>query len=209
MVSVILPPNAPLVGANGLVDPTWYRYFVNIQKRIEAEEANIDADQILSGGSFAGAYDDLSGAVQEALLGAGSGSSVDLAALAQEALLGFAPVAFSNEQDILIPPFQESDPFDVTTTYRAAPVTVATDAAFNITPSVTGVTVRHTGTLTADRLATLVTTGARAGSQTQVVRTGAGAFNLSVGGLKNLATNTWALVEYSGSAWFLAGYGAL
>ena len=43
----------------------------------------------------------------------------------------------------------------------------------------------------------------------RVTRTGSGAFNLSVGGLKNLATNSWAEVVYDGSAWYLAAYGTL
>ncbi len=72
-----------------------------------------------------------------------------------------------------------------------------------------GKTVRHTGTLTADRAITLATAGAQAGTQTTLVRTGGGAFNLSLGGLKNLATNTWAVAEYDGAAWFLVSYGAL
>jgi hypothetical protein len=43
------------------------------------------------------------------------------------------------------------------------------------------------------------------------VRTAAstGAFNLDVGGLKNLAVGQWADVEYDGAAWFLSRFGAL
>lgn len=190
MSSVILPPNTPLTDGRQLVRPEWYRYFVNIQKRIDNTDDATDNDQIIAGTPSSGAIE-------------------DLAAAMQDALLGVAQVIIEPEQDILVPPYQEPDAFDATATYRAATQTVATDANFAITPSVTGLTVRHTGTLTADRTITLNTTGARAGTQTQVTRSGAGAFNLSVGGLKNLATNTWALVEYNGSAWFLAAYGAL
>jgi len=67
----------------------------------------------------------------------------------------------------------------------------------------------HTGTLTADRAVTLSTTNAINGSFFIFARTGAGAFNLSIGGLKNLATNTWCMVMYNGSAWVLIMYGAL
>ncbi len=38
---------------------------------------------------------------------------------------------------------------------------------------------------------------------------GQGAFNLSFGGLKNLATNTWAEAVYSNSGWRLISYGTL
>ena len=38
-----------------------------------------------------------------------------------------------------------------------------------------------------------------------MTRTGGGAFNLDLGGLKNLATNTWAEVIYDGSAWVPLG----
>lgn len=87
--------------------------------------------------------------------------------------------------------------------------TVATDAAFTLTVNTSAPDQVHTGTLTADRTITLSTTGAWNGARFRVTRTGAGAFNLSVGGLKNLATNTWAEVVYNGSAWVLAAYGTL
>ena len=86
---------------------------------------------------------------------------------------------------------------------------VATDAAFTLTPVTDAANIRHTGTLTADRTITLSTTNAYAGATFRVTRTGSGAFNLSVGGLKNLATNSWAEVVYDGSAWYLAAYGTL
>lgn len=87
--------------------------------------------------------------------------------------------------------------------------TVSSDAAFTLTPLTSAPTQVHTGTLTADRAITLSTTNAYNGTKFRVTRTGAGAFNLSVGGLKALATNTWADVEYDGSAWKLTAYGAL
>lgn len=69
--------------------------------------------------------------------------------------------------------------------------------------------IRHSGTLTADRTLTLSSTAAVAGDALRITRTGGGAFNLSVGGLKNLATNTWAEVVFDEGSWYLAAYGAL
>ncbi len=87
---------------------------------------------------------------------------------------------------------------------------VATNAAFTIFPfTAPSGNVLHTGTLTADRLVTLSTTFAYPGFKHKIVRTGSGAFNLDVGGLKNLVQNTWCEVTYNGSAWYLSGYGAL
>jgi len=87
--------------------------------------------------------------------------------------------------------------------------TVSSNADFTLTAITNAVNIRHTGTLTADRTITLSTTNAVAGSVFHITRTGSGAFNLSVGGLKNLTTNTWAEVVYDGSAWYLSAYGAL
>lgn len=75
------------------------------------------------------------------------------------------------------------------------------------------VTQRWNTPLTADRAVTLSTTYARTGARFRIIRTAAatGAFNLNVGTgpLKALAVGTWCDVEYDGSAWFLAAYGAL
>lgn len=88
--------------------------------------------------------------------------------------------------------------------------TLATNANANITPWLTYEQVIHTGTLTADRTLTLVTTNAVAGkTKFRITRTGSGAFNLIVGGLKNLVQNTWCDVVYNGSAFVLSAYGAL
>lgn len=67
------------------------------------------------------------------------------------------------------------------------------------------------GTLTAGRTLTLNTSGAVEGAMVRIVRTGAGAFDWSVGTgpLKLLAANTWCDVAYNGSAWILVGYGTL
>jgi hypothetical protein len=92
---------------------------------------------------------------------------------------------------------------------RGGQQAVATDANFTLTVLTSAEEQKHTGTLTADRTITLSTTNAYSGARFKVTRTGAGAFNLSVGGLKNLATNTWAEVIYDGAAWYLAAYGAL
>lgn len=86
--------------------------------------------------------------------------------------------------------------------------TIATDAAFTLTPLFNTEQVFHTGTLTADRALTLSTTGAYPGAKFRLARSGGGAFNIT-NALKNLATNTWAEFAYTGSAWSLSAYGAL
>ena len=72
--------------------------------------------------------------------------------------------------------------------------------------------------LTADRTVTLsvasnsrLGTGGSNGGHFRVVRTAAatGAFNLSVGGLKNLAAGEWADVHYNGSSFLLTAFGSL
>lgn len=91
----------------------------------------------------------------------------------------------------------------------AASATVSTDAAFSLTPMVSAETVVHTGTLTTNRTITLSTVNAYTGARHRVVRTGGGAFTLSVGGLKALSTNQWADVMFDGTTWVLVGYGTL
>ena len=65
--------------------------------------------------------------------------------------------------------------------------------------------------LTADRSITLATTGLYEGAEFHVIRTAnsTGAFNLSVGGLKNLAVGEWCVVKVFNGAWVLAQFGAL
>lgn len=88
--------------------------------------------------------------------------------------------------------------------------TINTDANFTLQPSsLSAPSVRHTGTLTADRTITLSTTGAVDGMSYEISRSGAGAFNLIVGGLKNLATGQWCVVKYDGTAWYLDKFGSL
>lgn len=89
--------------------------------------------------------------------------------------------------------------------------TVATDAAFTLTPHTTPERTRHTGVLTANRAVTLSTTNAQTGQEFTVTRTGGGAFTLDIGTgpLKSLATNQWCRVTYDGAAWFLSEFGAL
>lgn len=87
--------------------------------------------------------------------------------------------------------------------------TIATDAAATVSPSVTNTIVLHTGTLTANRAVTLSASGITTGSIIRVVRTGTGAFSLTIGGLKALATNTWCDVVFNGTAWQLIAYGTL
>lgn len=88
-------------------------------------------------------------------------------------------------------------------------VTIATDAAATVSPSATNTVVFHTGTLTANRAVTLSTSGIATGSTIRVIRTGTGAFNLTIGGLKALASNTWCDVVFNGTAWQLIAYGTL
>jgi hypothetical protein len=89
--------------------------------------------------------------------------------------------------------------------------TIATDAAFTLTPGTSPEETRHTGTLTANRAVTLSTTGAYAGERFKITRTGGGAFTLDIGTgpLKSLATNQWCEVTYDGTAWYLSAFGAL
>lgn len=88
-------------------------------------------------------------------------------------------------------------------------VTIATNAAATVTPTASVYQVFHTGTLTADRLLTLTTAGMTSGFTIRFTRTGSGAFNLQVGALKNLITNSWCDVVFNGSAWVLTAYGTL
>ena len=87
--------------------------------------------------------------------------------------------------------------------------TITTDANITLTPLVSAEEQRHTGTLTANRTVTLSTTNAYPGARFRVVRTGGGAFALSVGGLKSLTTNCWAEPVYNGTSWYIGAYGAL
>lgn len=83
------------------------------------------------------------------------------------------------------------------------------DAAATLTPGQSAPTQRWATALTADRAVTLA--DGWTGAKFRIVRTGGGAFNLNVGAgpLKALAENTWADVEFTGSAWVLTAYGAL
>lgn len=84
---------------------------------------------------------------------------------------------------------------------------VATDTDFTLTYGTSTKLQRHTGTLTAGRTITLA--GGVTGASFRITRVGSGAFNLSVGGLKNLIQNTWCVVVYDGTNWVLSEYGAL
>lgn len=88
-------------------------------------------------------------------------------------------------------------------------VSTDVDTSADILSTQSRIQLFHTGTLTADRTITLGTANAATGAAIRVTRTGSGAFNLSVGGLKNLATAEWCEVVYNGSAWALAAYGTL
>lgn len=88
---------------------------------------------------------------------------------------------------------------------------VSSDADFTLTWNSNAETIRHTGTLTADRAVTLSTTGAVKGARWRIARTGSGAFNLNVGTgpLRALRQNMWAEFVYDGSAWYLERSGAI
>ncbi len=71
---------------------------------------------------------------------------------------------------------------------------------------------RFTTALTANRTATLATSGAKSGSRFRVARSAGdtgGPWTLSVGGLKSLNANQWCDVQYDGAAWQLIGFGSL
>lgn len=94
---------------------------------------------------------------------------------------------------------------------RGGYATVSTDADFTLTTLTSATNIRHTGTLTAARAVTLSTTNARPGAEFVITRTGAGAFNLTIGTgpLASLATSQWVIVKYDGSAWYVAALGNL
>lgn len=98
---------------------------------------------------------------------------------------------------------------NVQTLYAVSTIATDADASTDILATQSRLQIFHTGTLTSDRVLSLGTANAQTGSAIRVTRTGAGAFNLSVAGLKNLAVGTWCEVVYNGSAWVLAAYGAL
>ena len=83
----------------------------------------------------------------------------------------------------------------------AQTLTVKTDARIQ----------RWATALTVNRIITLSTAGAANGDTFRVVRTGLGAFNLDVGGLKTIvgAVAAYVDVAYNGTIWVLTGYGLL
>ncbi|MET3372019.1 hypothetical protein ABIC89_001060 [Variovorax boronicumulans] len=87
------------------------------------------------------------------------------------------------------------------------------DADFSIVANQAASVDRWATPLTANRAATLSTSGAINGDSRRVLRTAAatGAFNLNVGTgpLKALAAGQWCDVMYDGSAWVLTGFGSL
>lgn len=87
--------------------------------------------------------------------------------------------------------------------------TVATDANFTLTPNTSAELTLHTGTLTANRTVTLSATTVQDGHRFRITRTGGGAFNLDIGGLKNLATGQWCEVTRIAGAWVLTAFGSL
>lgn len=87
---------------------------------------------------------------------------------------------------------------------------ISADADFSISAASDAKLIRHTATLTATRQASLIVSGAEAGSTVRIVRSGSGAFPLNVGpGLKAMAAGTWADFAFNGTAWFLAASGTL
>jgi len=85
------------------------------------------------------------------------------------------------------------------------------DLNITLTHDTSALTQRFNTALTTNRTITLSTSKAHRGARFRIVReSGAtGGSTLDVGGLKSLAVDEWADVEYSGSAWILTGYGGL
>lgn len=84
------------------------------------------------------------------------------------------------------------------------------DVSVTVNPSDSHVDQVFNTTLTANRTVTLGTTGARLGSEFNVIRTAAagGAFNVVVGA-KNLAAGQWCTVRYGTTGWRLVASGSL
>lgn len=86
----------------------------------------------------------------------------------------------------------------------------ATDAAVVLDAALSsGSVLLQTAPITENRVVTLP--GGRLGDRISVTRTAAatGAFNLDVGGLKDLAVGEWCEVIHNGSAWVLLQFGSL
>lgn len=95
-------------------------------------------------------------------------------------------------------------PFGETPTLQ----TIATNADFSLNPASSPRETLHTGTLTADRAVTLVTTGAQKGQSFRITRTGSGLFNLNVGSGPLAAMKPFDVAEFifDGTAWYLASH---
>lgn len=91
--------------------------------------------------------------------------------------------------------------------------TIASDAtaAFTWITFTNAPSIQLNVPITANRAVNLSTANAYVGESIEFTRTAAatGAFNWSIGGLKNLAVSTWCRVTFDGAAWYLAAYGAL
>lgn len=83
------------------------------------------------------------------------------------------------------------------------------DSDATVVPLVAHYNRDYVGTLTANRTINLSTVNAYPGVQFHIRRTAAGAFNLSIGGLKSLAQNQWCTVRYYSGAWILQAFGNL
>ena len=86
------------------------------------------------------------------------------------------------------------------------------DASVTLSVGVDSKIQRFATTLTSNRTVTLSTISAYRGAEFEVVRTGLGAFTLSVGSVVKMipsGTAASARVGYNGSAWVLLSYGAL
>ncbi len=95
--------------------------------------------------------------------------------------------------------------------FKSGQQALSGDADATLTTASKG-TLRFTGNLTANRTITLPVTGPLEGTRHRFIRVSGntgGPWTQSIGGLKNLAQNEWCDVEYSGSAWVLAAFGAL
>ena len=94
---------------------------------------------------------------------------------------------------------------------KIATISVDANGTFTFLPASSSPTQVLTAPITADRTVTLSTVSAKNGQTARFTRTAAstGAFNWSIGGLKNLAVSQWCEVGWDGSAWVLLQFGSL
>jgi hypothetical protein len=95
--------------------------------------------------------------------------------------------------------------------FTDGPLIVKTDTNLLLSHPESPTHIRHTATLTADRLVTLSKRGALPGTTFVITRSSGGDFALKVGAplLKALKPNSWCEVTFDGDEWYLSRYGEL